>query len=61
MIDKELYEIVEILLEISKEKYYKFKDEFMNDENPQNIKDLFKTVFTTIEKHRPDLVEEGTI
>lgn len=61
MIDKEFYEIIKNLLEISKENYHKFKNEFMNDENTQNIKDIFKVVFETIEKHRPELMEGESI
>ena len=63
MINKDIREIIEILMEIPKDKYHKFKAEVLSDEenNSQRLNDLFKAIFSLIEKRRPELVEGGVV
>lgn len=62
MENKDIYEMVEILMEMPKEKYAECKREFLNTEfKSPMMKDFLRLLFSLIEKHRPELVEGGAV
>ncbi len=62
MQSKEVIEMTEILMKMSKEKYEVCKKE-LNETNFKSpkMKEFLKLLFTSIEKHRPELVEGGAV
>lgn len=60
MTDKDLYKVIEILMEVSKERYFEFKKEVLaNTEISDELIRFFDLLFDLIEKRRPELQEGG--
>lgn len=60
MTDKDLYKMIEILMEISKERYFEFKKEVLADKDISvELIRFFNLLFDLIEKRRPELQEGG--
>lgn len=60
MTDKDLYKAIEILMEVSKERYFEFKKEVLvNTEISDELIRFFNLLFDLIEKRRPELQEGG--
>lgn len=56
MTDKDLYKAIEILMEVSKERYFEFKKEVLgNKEISDELIRFFNLLFDLIEKRRPEL------
>ena len=61
MINKDIYEMIKILMKMPKEKYAECKEEFLNTEFSPKTKDFLMRMFASIEKHRPELAEGGAV
>lgn len=56
--DSEIMEMIKILMEMPKEKYFRCKDEVLNNTNylsENESTEWLRKCFSLIEKHRPEL------